>query len=39
MSEGLRGSIGVKGPSQGLTGGYRVSGFHLIAGVREIWGC
>ena len=38
MSGRLRGLDGVKGPSQGFTGGYRVSGFRLVAGVREAWG-
>ena len=39
MSGRLRGLVGIKGPSQGLIGGYRVSGSHLVAGVRETWGC
>ena len=39
MSGRLRGLVSVKGPSQGLTGGYRVSGFRPLAGVREAWGC
>ena len=39
MSGRLRGLDGVKGLSQGFTRGYRVSGFRLVAGVREAWGC